>query len=67
MLPDDGPKGPKHVGAIQRDTLNTNCSILCSDKKCICWQNSLVKLLILPRFSARHGMFQPTWLSSGYT
>ena len=42
MLPDDGPKGQKNVGAIQRDILNTNCNILCFDKKCICWQNSLV-------------------------
>ena len=33
MLPDDGPKGPKHVGAIYRDILNTNCNILCFNKK----------------------------------
>ena len=33
MLPDDGPKGPKHVEAIQGDILNTNCSILCFNKK----------------------------------
>ena len=33
MLPDDGPKGPKHVGAIKGDILNTNCSILCFNKK----------------------------------
>ena len=29
MLCDDGPEGPKHVGAILRDILGINCSILC--------------------------------------
>ena len=29
MLPDDGPEGPKHVGAIERYILGINCSILC--------------------------------------
>ena len=48
MLPDDGPKGPKHVGAILRkDILNINCSILCFNKRCICWQNSFVFMLVL--------------------
>jgi hypothetical protein len=32
MLPDDGPNGPKHVGAIQRDILSVNCNILCFNK-----------------------------------
>jgi hypothetical protein len=37
-LPDDGPNGPKHVGAIQRDILNVNCSILYFNRECICWR-----------------------------
>jgi hypothetical protein len=40
MLPDDGPSGPKHVGAIQRDILSVSCSILCFNKECSCWQKS---------------------------
>jgi hypothetical protein len=46
MLPDDGLSGPKHVGAIQRDILSVNCSILCFNKECICWQKSseLIKI-----------------------
>jgi hypothetical protein len=42
MLPDDGPSGPKHVGAI----LSVSCSILCFNKECICWQKSfeLIKM-----------------------
>jgi hypothetical protein len=40
MLPVDGPNGPKHVGAIQRDILSVNCGILCFNKECICWQRS---------------------------
>jgi hypothetical protein len=46
MLPDDGPNGPKHVGAISRDVLSVSCSILCFNKECICWQKSfeLIKM-----------------------
>jgi hypothetical protein len=46
MLPDDGPNGPKHVGAIQRDILSVSCSISCFNKECICWQKSfeLIKM-----------------------
>jgi hypothetical protein len=34
MLPEDGPSGPKHVGAEKWTFkhLNTNCSILCFNK-----------------------------------
>jgi hypothetical protein len=28
MLPDDGPNGPKHVGAIQRDILIVTFNVL---------------------------------------
>jgi hypothetical protein len=44
MLPDDGPSGPKHVGATQRDILSV--SILCFNKEHICWQKSfeLIKM-----------------------
>jgi hypothetical protein len=38
MLPDDGPNGPKHVAAIQRDILSVSGTILCFNKECICWQ-----------------------------
>jgi hypothetical protein len=46
MLPDIGPSGPKHVGAIQRDILSVSCSILCFNKECICWQKGfeLIKM-----------------------
>jgi hypothetical protein len=40
MLPDDGPNGPKHVGAIQREILSVSCNILCFNKECIGWQKS---------------------------
>jgi hypothetical protein len=40
MLPDYGPNGPKHVGAIERDILSVSRSILCLNKECICWQKS---------------------------
>ena len=43
MLLDDGPKRPKRVGVILRkDILNMNCSILCFNKRCICWKSSFV-------------------------
>jgi hypothetical protein len=32
MLPEDGPRGPKHVGAEKKEHLNTNCGILCFNK-----------------------------------
>jgi hypothetical protein len=38
MLSDDGPNGPKHVGAIYKRYFN--CNILCFNKECICWQKS---------------------------
>jgi hypothetical protein len=43
ILPDDGPSGPKHVGA---NILSVSCSILCFNKECICWQKSfeLIKM-----------------------
>jgi hypothetical protein len=46
MLPDDGPSGPKYVGALEKDILSVNCSILCFNKECICWQRSfeLIKM-----------------------
>jgi hypothetical protein len=46
MLPDDGPNGPKHVEAIQRDILSVSCSILCFNKGWICWQKrfELIKM-----------------------
>jgi hypothetical protein len=31
VLPEDGPRGPKYVGA-ENEHLNTNCSILCFNK-----------------------------------
>jgi hypothetical protein len=34
MLPDDGPNGPKHVGAIETDILSVSCGILCFNKEC---------------------------------
>jgi hypothetical protein len=46
-LPDDGPNGPKHVGAIWRDILSVTCSILCFNKECICWQKSFEIILQL--------------------
>jgi hypothetical protein len=45
MLPYDGPNGPKHVGAIERDILSVSCSILCFNKECICWQKSFERLI----------------------
>jgi hypothetical protein len=41
MLPDDGPNGPKHVGATCRDILSVSCNILCFNKECICWQKGV--------------------------
>jgi hypothetical protein len=32
VVPEDGPVGPKHVGAMQKKYLNKNCSILCFNK-----------------------------------
>jgi hypothetical protein len=49
MLPDDGPNGPKHVGAIQGGILSVSCSILCFNKECICWQRSFEFILNLHR------------------
>jgi hypothetical protein len=44
--PDDGPNGPKDLGATQRDILSVSCNILCFNKECICWQKSfeLIKM-----------------------
>jgi hypothetical protein len=44
MLPDVGPNGPKHVGAIERDILSVSCSILCFNKECICCQKKPLNL-----------------------
>jgi hypothetical protein len=41
MIPDDGPSGPKHVGAIKRDILSVRCNILCFNTEWICWQKAL--------------------------
>ena len=30
---------------IRKDILNINCSILCFNKRCICWKNSFVKIV----------------------
>jgi hypothetical protein len=43
MLPEDGPSGPKHAGAEKWTLkhLNTNCSILCFNKQCVCWKRKV--------------------------
>jgi hypothetical protein len=42
VLPEDGPEGPKHVGAAKKKHLNTNCSILYFNKQCIRWANNFI-------------------------
>jgi hypothetical protein len=37
VLPEDGPVGPKHVGA-KKNYLNTICSIVRFNKQCIRWK-----------------------------
>src|SRR5215813_1091961 len=55
MFPDDGPKGPKHVGVKKRkDILNVNCGILCFSKGCICWWNNFVLIKIHGETAIKH-------------
>jgi hypothetical protein len=42
VLLEDGPEGPKHVGAAKKKHLNTNCSILYFNKQCIRWTNNFI-------------------------
>jgi hypothetical protein len=66
MLPNDGPSGPKHVRAIARDILSENCSILCFNKECICWQKSSVLNIYLYFMGnvkySKHAVSSPTAL-----
>jgi hypothetical protein len=41
MLPDDGPNGQKHVGAIWRDILSMSCSIYILRKITFVGKNAL--------------------------